>query len=212
MPRITIFYTHIPNHIPTDWFEHKLQKIPILQQNKIKRYIRPNDAYASLLGKLILLKQLKNTAFSLADIQYNLQNRPYFLGDADFNISHAHHYVICAFCADGKLGIDIEAIKPIELKYFQKQWTASERQIIENQSDMFYYFWTRKEAIIKANGKGMALPLNQFSVQKNEVNLEHQTWFLYPINVPQNYIAHLAFDQKISPSEIVIKELFYQEF
>jgi len=207
VPQVTIYYTHIPNYISTTWFEDVLQKLPIPEQQKMKRYIRKADAYTSLLGKLLLLKQLENTPFSLNDIKYNPQNRPYFSGQLDFNISHSSEYIICAFCEQGKLGIDIEKIKPIELKYFKKYWTKNEYQIIDNQLDKFYFFWTRKEAIIKANGKGLTIPLNQFSVETDEVYLEGQTWFLYPITIAENYQVHLAFDQKIFLSQILTKEI-----
>jgi len=209
---ISIFYTLVPQVLSDFRFQQALQKLPPFQQNKIQRYFRKADAYAGLFGKLLLIKHLQGSVFTLDDLKYTAKHRPYLEGGADFNISHSERCVICAYCKEGRLGIDLEKIKPIEQRYFLEQWTLEELQYIEKEGlEAFYRCWTRKEAIIKADGKGLGIMLNNFSVRSDEVILHDQKWFLYPVSVPEGYISHLAFHQKIVPSEIHVQKIDFEE-
>jgi len=88
-----------------------------------------------------------------------------------FNLSHSGDFIVFGFTLKSKIGIDIEFLEPkpdlIELaeKYFSLYEykildTLSEEQKIE----AFYNCWTRKEAFIKAIGKGLSFPLKSFAV------------------------------------------------
>ncbi len=72
----------------------------------------------------------------------------------DFNISHSNHFVVCAISTNCKIGIDIEQIKPTSLFDFKDRFSEEEWKIIltsDNTYFWFYYYWTAKEAAIKAD-------------------------------------------------------------
>lgn len=88
-----------------------------------------------------------------------------------FNISHSHDLVLYAVTADREVGVDIEYITayaaddPVAEQFF------SPREIAElctlpgaMQQQAFFNCWTRKEAYIKAVGKGLSIELDQFDV------------------------------------------------
>lgn len=80
-----------------------------------------------------------------------------------FNISHTKKMVAVAFCHHSSIGIDIEFLNPEYIHLGASIFTTEEKSLIEemeNEKDkveMFYTLWTRKEASLKALGKGFSL-------------------------------------------------------
>ncbi len=75
-----------------------------------------------------------------------------------YNLSHSGDYVMCAVELDGKteqVGCDLERIGLM-------------RETEEERRDCFFRYWVLKESFIKATGRGMALPLNSFSIRLGE--------------------------------------------
>ena len=83
-----------------------------------------------------------------------------------FNISHKDEYL--AFVIDEvPVGVDIEHIKPRKDRLADFISSEEEKEYIKDDVS-FYEIWTNKEALVKANGKGVrqkvetipALPIN----------------------------------------------------
>lgn len=76
-----------------------------------------------------------------------------------FNVSHSSDWLLIAI-GRGPVGIDLEWINP-DFPFqdvSQLSFSPDEQQYIESCSDLcgcFYQLWTRKEALVKATGKGM---------------------------------------------------------
>ncbi|MBI5651072.1 MAG: 4'-phosphopantetheinyl transferase superfamily protein [Chloroflexi bacterium] len=88
-----------------------------------------------------------------------------------FNLAHSEHLALCAITRDAPIGIDVELIKPLEnldelaARFFSPHEIAALRALSADQRTRgFYACWTRKEAYIKAVGKGLREPLDQFAV------------------------------------------------
>jgi len=76
------------------------------------------------------------------------------------------------------LGVDIEVIKPIDMKIAERFFSRREYQnlIQQHESDQLDYFfklWSLKESYIKAEGKGLSIPLDTFSftINKEEIHI-----------------------------------------
>jgi len=170
--------------------------LPSPAMDKAKKYRRWQDAQAFLWGRYLLMEGLKSYGFekhSLLDINYTKYNRPYLPIPLDFNISHSGDYILCAF-SDHNLGIDIEAIKPIEINDFTNCFTADELLKINNAPEKyieFFKYWTIKESVIKADGKGLSIPLETIVIS-DEIVIEENTWFIHKIDIDPGYQSHLA--------------------
>jgi 4'-phosphopantetheinyl transferase len=86
-----------------------------------------------------------------------------------FNMSHSGDLALFAFTIGPLIGVDIEAVRnmPNALGIARRFFTVGEAELLaaaENVSDYFFRFWTRKEAVIKAVGTGLATPLSDFDV------------------------------------------------
>jgi 4'-phosphopantetheinyl transferase len=88
-----------------------------------------------------------------------------------FNMSHSNEFAIYAFARGRKVGIDVERIdanvdfEQIAQRFFSSGEIRSLESIHKNKRcELFFQYWTRKEAFIKATGKGMSFPMKQCDV------------------------------------------------
>jgi 4'-phosphopantetheinyl transferase len=88
-----------------------------------------------------------------------------------FNVTHAEDMALYAVARARAIGIDIEAYRQlpdataIAERFFSPLENRTLRALpVAEQALAFLRCWTRKEAYIKAQGMGLSLPLNQFSV------------------------------------------------
>jgi 4'-phosphopantetheinyl transferase len=194
---ITAFITEVVERLSANVFHSYLLLLDEHDQTKIKRFINWRDAHLSLFGRLLLIEGLTQQGYGpdkVKRIDHTHYHRPFFKDGPDFSISHAGRFVICVI-ADEKVGIDIEEIRPIDIGNFKSQWTEAEwKRIMEDCEPLrqFYRYWTRKEAIIKADGRGMRLPLHTFDVSATPVRIDDDAWFLTEINLNDGYCCSLA--------------------
>ncbi len=170
-------------------------------QHNILRYKRWEDRHASLLGKHLLLKawsQRYNDVPALDRLQYTAYNRPYLDSGADFNISHAGEMVVCAIADNGQVGIDIEAAKPLDILAFQSLFNPEEWQHILDAPDrllQFYQYWALKESVVKADGRGLSVPLKACVIHDhNWAMLENKHWQVQELHLASGYTCFVAFD------------------
>jgi 4'-phosphopantetheinyl transferase len=132
---------------------------------------------------------------SLSDLKYNTHLRPYMNNNIDFNIAHSGSIVMCCGTTKGKIGIDIEHIKVIDLSDYEDYFTINEWKKINSYADIFegfYRFWTRKEAVLKAIGTGFHTPLSSVDVAEDIVVYDNIPYYLQPVNVVNGYQCHIA--------------------
>jgi len=197
---IKIYYTTFNEQLPTSLWQTYLNILPSPLQEKVCRYRRWEDQHCSLFSRLLLRHALSQAGYntnSLNQLQYNQYHRPYLDHPIDFNISHSGEYVICAISPQGRLGIDIEQIRSIKLTDFEKYMTPQQWQDITtsaNPRDKFFDYWTIKEGVMKADGRGFHLPLLDIHTQGNQATVNNTTWYLTKISLDPNYPCHLVTD------------------
>lgn len=175
-----------------------------------ERFIAAHAALRNILGGYLDLAP-SGLAFA-----YTEHKKPYLPEHPrlQFNLSHSHDLALVGCTLDHKIGVDVEKIGTnFNLNVAKRFFSSQENnQLISlpdsEQTNEFYRLWARKEALIKAIGKGIAaLPLASFSVTgKDEtLSLEDETWSLMPLNVHADYQAAVASNQPI-------KHLTYCQF
>ncbi len=111
-----------------------------------------------------------------------------------FNVSHRGALALYAFVLDRAVGIDIEYLRevPEALAIARNHFTATETRLLERAAmigefvsderpgeraaierrgrECFFRLWTRKEAVIKAVGTGLSMPLDEFDVSSEAVD------------------------------------------
>ena len=79
-----------------------------------------------------------------------------------FNLSHSGEWVVYAFALERAVGIDVEQVRPMpDLEnmveaYFSPSEEESLRRVgPDSRLRLFFQYWTRKEAYLKARGEGL---------------------------------------------------------
>ncbi len=131
-----------------------------------------------------------------------------------FNMSHSHNLALLAVTEDNEIGVDVEYMRAdfagadIAQRFFSRAEVATFNRLAEDERvAAFFRCWTRKEAFIKATGKGMSQSLDGFDVtlapgdaaELLRVDQEDATrWFLSDIEVDSGYAAALVVEGKVS--------------
>jgi 4'-phosphopantetheinyl transferase len=127
-----------------------------------------------------------------------------------FNVSNSDDLALLAVALDRELGVDVEHIREprdfenLAAQFFAASEVAQLRSLPHEQRlEGFYRLWTRKEAVLKAVGTGLAFPLDKVVVtlDRNQAArvvaydddpvAASQWWLLNLAPVPQ-YIGALA--------------------
>lgn len=169
-----------------------LKQLPESLHAKAYRYRRPADAFNFVLGRLMLKQGLEELGMDsdLEKIRFNENEKP-MLDDVFFNISHSADLVVCALTKEGEIGIDVELEKEIPLNDFIRSFTSKEWKHITEHSfplKKFYWYWVRKESIIKALGVKLSY-LNQIELEasKDFFIEKDKKWFLRDLDFDGKY-------------------------
>jgi 4'-phosphopantetheinyl transferase len=131
-----------------------------------------------------------------------------------FNMSHSHNVGLLAITEERVIGVDVEHIRAdfateeIARRFFSRcEVDVFNTLAKEEQVAAFFRCWTRKEAFIKATGRGLSQALDGFDVTLGpgvEAELlrveddDASRWSMCDIDVGQDYAAALAIEGTVS--------------
>ncbi|MBV9859992.1 MAG: 4'-phosphopantetheinyl transferase superfamily protein [Alphaproteobacteria bacterium] len=184
------------------------------ERERAARYYFPRDRRrftVARAGLRLLLGAYCGVAPALIRFSQNAYGKPALEGadpPLDFNLSHSGEMALYAVARQAELGIDVEQHRPdIALLDLARRFFApSEAAALvalpaPARAAAFYRCWTRKEALIKALGLGLAMPLDAFTVSlQPEASLldlrghpgAAAEWLLRNVPVPEGYTGALA--------------------
>jgi 4'-phosphopantetheinyl transferase len=88
-----------------------------------------------------------------------------------FNVAHSAELALIAVARGRDVGVDVERVRAVEDAdaIAERYFCAPERDALrqsrgESKTALFFTYWTRKEAILKATGEGLSLPLDRVDV------------------------------------------------
>jgi 4'-phosphopantetheinyl transferase len=108
---------------------------------------------------------------------YTTAGKPFLFDhpELQFNLSHAENVLLVGVTRERPLGVDIEPVPPASLVDATSHIALSrpERQVMEMLSGQarregFARLWTRKEAYLKADGRGIWLELDRIDVATDQ--------------------------------------------
>lgn len=208
-----ICYAEIKEQTDKETLSANLSQLPERMRARISAYKDAHARQLRLQGQLLIMEVLKEFGledkYSWGDLKYTAYNRPYFDSNIDFNISHSGNIVVCAGTIDGKIGVDIEQLKNIDIAQLKNEFCEAEwTNILSHASPgaEAYRLWTRKEAVLKAAGKGMLEQPSLIDATKEEVVYENETYYLQEVFVKEGYVASLAINRADDQIKVMAKD------
>ena len=133
-----------------------------------------------------------------------------------FNASHSENVAMIAVGRSDRIGIDVERLRPLPeaesiASRFFAEGEAAELAALHPRDRVVGFFnaWTRKEAVVKALGGGLSIPLHSFEVSLRPQEPPEilrwdvpgaglQRWRIHHIEPVAGYIAAVAADREAS--------------
>jgi 4'-phosphopantetheinyl transferase len=176
------------------------------ERRRAARFVAPLHQRRFIAAHVMLrevLARFLQAAPDAVTFTFNLNKKPSlsgsFANQLQFNLSHSEDFAVLAIVRSGDIGIDIEHITAdnkldIAERFFSTNEIATLSAMPQTlQSAAFFQIWARKEAIIKAIGKGLEQSLSSFSVSINhemeEVTVDQRKWLLYPLELHPDFAA-----------------------
>lgn len=178
-----------------------LLKIPSDERMRILKYKHWQDRQRALLGNVLVRWMIR----AFTDVQHiqiarNKNGRPYLVSKnswgGDFNLSHSGEWIVAALTEQGRIGVDVEKIKPLHEEVILYALSASEIHVINQKSKIdrvssFYELWTMKEAIYKTGLFPNATPKSLDTVELKSKHKDIYTQLFYidpehPVSICQH--------------------------
>lgn len=190
-----------------------LKFVPHEMSGEIMRFRNHTDRRLKLCGKLMVKKYYEDQRmeFNWSNWKVSPHGKPYYNGSKEFSISHSGDYVAVAF-SDKKIGIDIEKLTEFDLMSVLDYLHPEEAAYVESASNAegaFYKVWTRKEAYLKAIGKGIVEGLDNENCLQDELTY-NEKWYLHSAPLFSDY--QLALCTRIPDFQMAMRELTPVEF
>lgn len=173
-------------------------------ENDKRKYIAAHGALRQILAGYLNCEP-RTTVFN-----HNRYGKPFIKENRnriEFNLTHSKERALIAVTRDKRVGVDLEYrrsemdFKGIAQQYF----SAPENQALQSlpansRNKAFFDCWTRKEAFIKATGKGFSQSLKKFDVSVepgkparllsvNSSGVEAAGWQMFDLVISPDYSA-----------------------
>ena len=202
----------------SDEFENLLKSLSVDELARAGRFHFERDRKRFIVARGILRKIL---GYYLGEnpinvlFEYTAHGKPALVPNTGndrlcFNLSHSDACALYAIARSNKIGIDIESVRHdieedlIARKFFSQGEINSLEKIDKNKrTGLFFQYWTRKEAFIKALGQGISFPLEQCDVSLMNGNIlspiilsgnngKSSCWHVQDLFPGEGYVAAIA--------------------
>ncbi|RKI78402.1 4'-phosphopantetheinyl transferase superfamily protein [bacterium 0.1xD8-71] len=158
-------------------FQEKLKLLSPYRQQKVALLKHEKDKNRSLGAGILLDHALSVYGLRERSTEYEIGKwgKPVlkYHPEIHFSLSHSGNYAICSI-GDKPVGNDIEYVKQGRLKVADRFFAREEQDWLyavdkeQEQTQRMFRIWTMKESFLKVTGRGMSLPLSDFTIHVDE--------------------------------------------
>ncbi|WP_067456973.1 4'-phosphopantetheinyl transferase family protein [Actinomadura macra] len=150
------------------------------ERRRYERFQRPEDKARFVTGRFLARTVLADvTGLPVRDIGFTTDcphcgashGKPRLPGHAvDFSLSHSGDRVVLVVAEGAEVGVDVERESDRDVDRLAEMVLAeAERDVLaalppDERRRGFHAYWTRKEAVLKATGHGLAAPMTALHV------------------------------------------------
>jgi 4'-phosphopantetheinyl transferase len=199
-----VFRVNLPVH--EEFMQQCSDVLSPQERERVARFKQELARQHALIGRGVLrslLSRFLDIAPSEILVQPGPNGKPQVEG-VSFNVAHSGDIILIAVARTGLLGVDVERINPttpvldIAGRYFAPTEIAliTDAPSAEAQQTAFFRLWSRKEAIIKADGRGLSVELSSFAADDfttvPDTAEQNQTFRVHSLPIGPGYAAALA--------------------
>jgi 4'-phosphopantetheinyl transferase len=215
MNDIHLFYLSLSNGISDQCYDQWLSCLPATERVDLNRFKFRADRERRLLGRMLLryglIQRFKMQVSILNEIRYTNFKKP-CIRDIRFSISHSADLVTCAVSDVFEVGVDVEKHALLTINDFRNSFTTTDWRLIENSNNplkAFYDRWTIKEAVLKADGRGLLYAPQDIDIgNKGAIVVDGNTWYTQPVFLHREYSCYVASNHP--SASIRIEQLDFQ--
>ncbi|UOO37486.1 4'-phosphopantetheinyl transferase superfamily protein [Oscillospiraceae bacterium CM] len=160
-----LWFLEIDPVVNNDLIREMMGSVSTEKNQRLSKYRHEIDRKLSVYSEILarcLACRLTGAAFDKTAIFYGETGKPVFeyLPNCHFNISHTK-YAVAAVVASQPVGVDVERVRDIDRRVAETALTGNELSWLdkagaENWRQRFFEIWTKKEAVLKRSGEGLA--------------------------------------------------------
>ena len=168
-----------------------------MMRKRFDKSIDYKDDNSKKLSLATIIAISQNLNISEDDIFYNEYKKP-LLKNYYFNISHSNEYVVFVK-SDKRIGIDIQYMSEADMVIKDYAFTENEKKYIDedeidkDEINRFYKLWTRKEALVKAEGSGFIKEPKEVdvseSIKNDEIIYKDVKYYIKGVKYKDYYIS-----------------------
>lgn len=213
---------------PGQWLSDAMSVLSDEESARAARFLRQDDAALFALCRA-MLRIVLGQYVGAAPRTLSFENGPFgkpHLSPAHrapfrFNATHSGGVAMVAVTAGCEVGIDVEAVRPIDDldALARSTFSAREQHGIFAAADRiaaFFATWARKEAVVKALGLGLSFPLDAFDVESDpasppailgsrEPSFSPAGWTMHELPPKPGFASALAVENA-ADSKVVFEE------
>ena len=145
------------------------------ERDRAARFVKVEDQRRSLVARGCLRRLLshywndcppRELSFTLTEY-----GKPRLVGAGiEFNVSHSGDFVVLAFSSGRAVGVDVERVRTgMDLETLARFCFSPEEveAVLQapDRTSAFFQHWTAKESWMKADGRGLSLPITQYTLR-----------------------------------------------
>jgi len=225
LDRPPVLRERLAGHLSADERERAERfRFPVHQ----RRFATGRGLLRELLGRLLGIEPAR------LSFEYGAKGKPRLAAGGGaaglrFNLSHSQNAALIAVAVERAVGVDIEALRPIDdaPSLVERFFAPRERRVFAGLAAAerlagFYTAWTRKEAYVKARGDGLSLPTTAFEVELapgSEAQLlafvqepeEVGRWTLAGLEPAPGFLGALAVEGAAGGEELALDLRFWRD-
>lgn len=151
-------------------YEIGQELLSVQRKKQLLSLQNPATARRSLGAGVALAVALQAHGFAgkQEEMLFTRHGKPYLPHSGfHFSLSHSGNLAICAV-SDLPIGADLQEVKPALPKYLHRILSEEEQAYLtrlpkQEQTELFYRLWAKKESLAKWDGRGIRIPFAELS-------------------------------------------------
>jgi 4'-phosphopantetheinyl transferase len=196
---IFIVYSTSIDFVQLELVKYALKHLPQQDITNAMRYKNLNDQALRLSSRLLLNRYCEQQQLEYQGLSHRANGQPISPFDGSISISYTKDRAVVAMSKSDYIGIDIEEYIE-DVSGLNDYLTVKEKEIVDSdplKSRKMMQFWTAKEAVSKALGKGLLLDLKDIDCSKNYVSTGIGDLYIQHADILDNCCLAIAHPEKL---------------